>query len=89
MIYPCLYCDNGNESEHFICSACGAGMCEDCYNQEKGHDLQCFDFQESIEDDELYAYIVDQIGFRYGYMCYADIERFKRQLSNRKKILCV
>lgn len=67
-------------SEHFICNACGTGMCEGCYNQDKEHTEHCFDFHESIEDEKLYNHIVEQTGVEYGYMCYECIEHFTRQL---------
>lgn len=76
----CLYCDKQNKSEHFICNACGTGMCEDCYNQDKEHNEHCFDFSESIEDEKLYNHIVEQTGVKYGYMCYACIDHFTKQL---------
>jgi hypothetical protein len=33
----CLYCESGS-SEHFICSDCGDGMCDSCYDADVEHD---------------------------------------------------
>ena len=78
----CLYCnEENNTSEHFICCACGIGMCKNCYDLMKEHDEHCFDFHESIEDESLYNHIVKSTGFKYGYMCYECIGRFKKQLD--------
>ena len=80
----CLYCTDNKPSEHFICVSCGTGMCEDCYQLQKEHDEHCFDFHESIEDEELYDHIVKKTGQKYGYMCYACIDHFTDQVLVNK-----
>ena len=81
----CLYCDDNElrKSEHFICGACGVGMCERCYNSDTDHTEHTYDFQETIEDDAVYHYIKNKTGCNYGYMCYACIyklsEEYKKQ----------
>ncbi|WP_152184428.1 hypothetical protein [Sulfurimonas indica] len=35
-IRPCVYCKENN-STHFLCDSCGAGMCDDCYDSHKEH----------------------------------------------------
>lgn len=32
----CMYCES-TESDHFICSICGNGMCDDCYDADTEH----------------------------------------------------
>ena len=81
---PCLYCEsNPQKSEHFICNACGKGMCDECYDQNTEHDETCFDFHESIDDVELYNYIVEKTGAEYGYMCFGCIDQFTNQLKQK------
>lgn len=77
----CLYCTDNKPSEHFICQACGTGMCEDCYRYDYDHTEHCFDFHESIEDEKLYEHIKKETGSTYGYMCFACIEHFSKQLK--------
>lgn len=79
----CLYCTSGKKSEHFICQACGTGMCEECYNGGREHDEHCVDFHETTEDDTLYEHIKEQTVATYGYMCYACIEHFSKQLDKK------
>lgn len=80
----CKYCGN-NKSEHFICCYCGAGMCDDCYHMNAEHDEHCFDFHESVEDEELYNLIVKETGCEYGYMCYDCIDKLSKKLNNMNK----
>ena len=70
----CIYCENNKKAEHFICSGCGCGMCEDCYNQDLEHTEHLFDFHESIEDEKLYNNVVKITGVSYGYLCFKCLD---------------
>jgi hypothetical protein len=79
----CIYCDNNNKAEHFICEDCGCGMCNDCYDEDAEHTEHTFDFSEMIEDNNLYNYISEKIGVDYGYMCYDCITEREIEFDNK------
>jgi len=81
----CLYCEDKAPSEHFICGACGVGMCERCYLCDHEHTEHCFDFHESIEDEGLYEYIKEKTRMEFGYMCYECIDQLDGELKALKK----
>lgn len=49
----CLYCDNITtpDTRHFVSACCDRGMCDECYNSDKGTDNQ---FQVDYMDEEDY-----------------------------------
>lgn len=68
--HPCIYCEDNNESEHFICEYSGAGMCDDCYDAGTEHDLHMFDYHETASEEE-YKTISEKLGYEsYGYMTF-------------------
>jgi hypothetical protein len=55
----CAYCEEKNESTHFICEACGVGMCEDCYSSEKEH---CIHYHMPLEScKEIHTDLIKKI----------------------------
>ena len=80
----CIYCDKDNKSEHFICGACGTGMCENCYKNMREHDDHMWEFDESLDDKELVKHIQKETGCDNGYMCYECIDKFSQQLKDNK-----
>lgn len=84
----CLYCEIGVDrpSEHFICGACGVGMCEKCYNYDMDHTEHCFDYDESLSDNpKLANFIAMKTGTNYGYMCYECIDQLEKELLTLEK----
>jgi len=81
----CIYCEDNKKATHFICVDCGCGMCDDCYDRDCEHIEHCFDYHESIEDEDLYNYIKEQTNMPYGYMCYFCIAERQKELEKIKQ----
>ncbi len=77
----CLYCDRDNKPEHFICDVCGDGMCEECYNEEKEHELH-YQMPEclTVTDDE-YELLLKT--FHSGYACEKCLNETLKKLKGR------
>jgi hypothetical protein len=52
----CLYCGKETDEKkiHFACPICGNGMCDQCFDNGVGTDLQYFDIEEMGLDKKLY-----------------------------------
>lgn len=64
----CIYCENNQESTHFICEKCGVWMCDDCYDLIKEH---TWHYHRICDDDELEDKdkIIKYIGCEPEYIC--------------------
>jgi len=81
----CKYCERKKTvDEHFECVNCDEGMCDDCYDIGVEHDLHMFDFQECIEDEELYKFIQKRTGFDYGYLCFECHDKLATEFEKQK-----
>ena len=72
----CLYCsktDINKDEIHFSCPICGNGMCDDCYEQDKGTDEQVFDIDDSVEDKQLYNELLKKSRGYTRLICYECI----------------
>ena len=75
----CLYCGKDVEEVWLSCPICGNGMCIECYNNLQGTDEQCFDIDESIEDEELHQKLKEAANGNTQLICYSCIEKFKKE----------
>ena len=64
----CIYCDDKQPSEHFLCDMCGVGMCDECYDNMREHDGHYHEICE-VADDKEYEAIVKEIGYEPAYLC--------------------
>ncbi|MCT7578750.1 hypothetical protein [Aliarcobacter butzleri] len=76
MSNKCLYCADSNIGEHFCCSICGDGMCDDCYNSEKEHSLHYQEIIDSCEDEDQAAFIIKSCGGNEpDYICQKCLDK--------------
>ena len=67
----CMYCGKPKTGEeHFECSICGEGMCDDCYGAEIEHDEHYFEPLENCDDErEVEAVLKATNGIEPAYLC--------------------
>ena len=76
----CLYCDSGKDPEHFLCDICEDGMCDDCYVQDKEHEMHVHMPLEIIESEVVEAYILSKcISEEPDYVCYPCLEKAHKE----------
>jgi len=85
----CLYCES-NDNEHFVCSGCGDGMCEECYDKDIEHDQH---YHNAYEDaDNLWQSWLLQERFGSGYVCQKCVDNALSEFSSKEEYfayLCV
>lgn len=77
MTNKCLYCDNDTtpETRHFVSACCDRGMCDECYNSDKGTEEQ---WQVTYMDEEDYNKYIK--GTKYegaDFVCFECVELHK------------
>jgi len=84
----CLYCGKKGlkqDEVHFPCPICGNGMCDECYEQDKGTDEQVFDIDELDDmEDGFYSFVLSKSGGCTRLICYECLE--KLDVEFRKKV---
>ena len=66
--HPCIYCEDNQPSEHFLCDMRGVGMCDDCYNADKEHDGHIHEPCQTADPKWAKAYI-KVVGYEPAYLC--------------------
>lgn len=74
----CIYCENNQSSEHFLCEACGVGMCDECYDNLVEHTGHYHEICE-LTSDKLCKKIIKELGYEPAYLC----EKCLNKISNQ------
>ena len=83
----CLYCNKTiNEKEvEFACPICGNGMCQQCFENGVGTDLQYFDIEEMGLDEKLYKKLMKLSHNNPLLICIYCVDNVEKEINKKDK----